>query len=91
MKLSKLCLAILAGFLLGITASRLSFVPVAKASPQGAGKVHVYIVPEIVLSTNAPRSLDLPGGRIAGISCIPKPSDKLPDEAICYVATSDLN
>jgi hypothetical protein len=88
MKLSKICLATLAGFLLGITVSRLSVVPNAKASPQETGKVHLYIAPELVLSTNAPRSVDLPGGRIAGISCIPKPSDKLPDRAICYVATS---
>jgi hypothetical protein len=59
-----------------------------KANPQETGGVHVYIAPLEMLTAKYSTSQNLPGGRIAGISCIPKPTEKLPDHVICYVATS---
>ena len=80
----KICLAITTSFVLGVVISNTSPV---KASPQEQGSVHVFIAPLEVATAKETRSQNLPGGRVVGISCIPKPTDKLPDHAICYVAT----
>lgn len=63
------------------------YLPIAKVTAQEPG-VHVFIAPLEVLTAKDTRSLNLPGGRVAGISCIPKPTEKLPDRAVCYIATS---
>jgi hypothetical protein len=59
-----------------------------KAHPQQSGTAHVYIVPVTLLDAKSPASINLPGVRFAGISCIAKPTQKLPDAAVCYVATT---
>lgn len=84
MKLFKLGFAIVFGFVLGGALFR---SPRAKAIPQQSGQVHVAIVPVTMLDAKNLASQTLPD-RIAGISCIPKPEKRLPDAAVCYVATS---
>jgi hypothetical protein len=76
----------LLGLILGATLFR---TPQVKADPQETGKVHVAIIPVAMLDAKNLASQDLPGIRIAGISCVPKPIKQLPDAAVCYVATSD--
>lgn len=63
----------------------MSHVPVRA---QGEAHVHVFIVPLAVPDAKTPVPADLPGERIAGISCLTKPQEKLPNAAVCYVATS---
>jgi len=84
MNLSKILVAGLFGLLLGVAASH---VPMVKAGPQETSQVHLYVVP-IGMTGKVSFSENLPGGRIAGISCLPKPTAQLPDAAICYVATT---
>ena len=85
MRLLRLGFAIVFGFVLGGALFR---SPRAKAIPQQSGQVHVAIVPVTMLDAKNLASQALPGNRIAGISCIPKPQKRLPDAAVCYVATS---
>ena len=82
MNFLKVGLAVLVGCLLG---AMLFHTPVVKASPAG---VHVYIVPVEMSDAKTSLPKDLPGGRVAGISCISKPAAGLPDAAVCYVATT---
>jgi hypothetical protein len=81
MNFAKIPLAALAGFILG---AMLFHARVVKAQ----GNAHVYIVPLTMPDAKTPFPSNLPGVRIAGISCIAKPTAKLPDAAICYVATT---
>jgi hypothetical protein len=81
MNVLKIGLAVLAGFALGIVLFR---TPEVKANPAN----HVFIVPLWMPNAKTPFPADLPGARIAGISCIPKPTDKTPDAAVCFVATT---
>ncbi len=57
-------------------------------NPQESGSVHVYIYPVFMDDAKTPFPKNLPGGRIAGISCIPKPEKLTPNSAVCYVATT---
>lgn len=79
----KIGLAVLAGFVLS---AAIFHTPAVKA--QESGTTHVFIHPVIMFNVKSGASQDLPGSRIAGISCIPKPLTKAPDAAVCYVATS---
>lgn len=81
----KVGLAAAMSFVLGAALFR---TPTVKANPQKTELAHVFIVPVAVLDAKAPSSTNLPGARIAGISCIPKPEKRLPDAAVCYVATT---
>lgn len=86
MNQSKVLLAGLIGLLLGVAASHIS-VPIAKAQEPGA--VHVYIWQETVSNSNDRPSLNIPGGKVVGFTCISKPASvTLPNKAICYIATS---
>jgi hypothetical protein len=85
MNLIKLGLGVLAGLLLGVV---LFNAPKIKANPQEPGTIHVAIIPIPVPDAKNLSSRDLTGGRIAGISCLPKPAKQLPDAAVCYVATT---
>jgi hypothetical protein len=82
MNFLKIALATTISFILG---AMLSHAPTAKANPPS----HVFIVPVWMADAKTPQPADLPGNRIAGISCIPKPADKSPDAAVCYVATTN--
>jgi hypothetical protein len=73
------------GLILGAVLFR---TPKIKANPQVPGKVHVAIIPVSMLDAKNLASEDLPGVRVAGISCVPKPIKQLPDAAVCYVATT---
>ena len=85
MNMLKISLAVLVGFVLGVVLFR---TPSVKA--QQAGNVVVFIHPVTVLNTKLPTNEVLPGSRVDGISCIPKPIvGKLPDAAVCYVATTN--
>lgn len=81
MNVLRIGLAVLVGFALGIVLCR---TPEVKADPSN----HVFIVPVWMPDAKTPFPADLPGARIAGISCIPKPINKAPDSAVCYVATT---
>jgi hypothetical protein len=81
----KTCLGVVVGFVLGTWLFQTGAV---KANPQETGLAHVYIVPVAMLDAKSPVPQNLPGARIAGISCIPKPTHKFPDAAVCYVATA---
>jgi hypothetical protein len=81
----KVCLGMATGFLLG---AWLFQAKAAKANPQELGQVHVYIRPIQMLDAHNSASQNVSGGTFVGISCIPKPSPKLPDAAVCYVATT---
>ncbi len=59
-----------------------------KPEPQAEKMVHVYIYPMTMDNTKTPMPANLPGHRIAGISCIPKPEKITPDAAVCYIATT---
>jgi hypothetical protein len=84
MNFLKIGMAVLAGFALGIVLFR---APAMKA--QEAGNVMVFIHPISVLDQKMPIDAAITGSRVDGISCIPKPIAKLPDAAICYVATTN--
>ena len=85
MNILKISLAVLIGVAFGIA---LFHTPQVKA--QQAGNVVVFIHPVTVLNTKLPTNEVLPGSRVDGISCIPKPIiGKLPDAAVCYVATTN--
>jgi hypothetical protein len=81
----KICLAVLVGFVLG---AWLFHTVEVKAHPKEAGLAHVLIVAVGMLDAKSPLPQNLPGARIAGISCIAKPTQKFPDAAVCYVATA---
>jgi len=86
MNILKISLAALVGFAFGIA---LFHTPEVKAQQQ-AGNVVVFIHAVTVLDTKLPTNQVLPGSRVDGISCIPKPiAGKLPDAAVCYVATTN--
>lgn len=85
MNLTKICLAAALGFVLG---SWLFHTSSVTANQQEDGNTHVFIAPVEVFNTKSPASLNIPGVRVVGISCLAKPQTKLPDAAICYVATS---
>ncbi|HTR48348.1 MAG TPA: hypothetical protein VMM16_13270 [Verrucomicrobiae bacterium] len=85
-KLLKLLSALSVGFVMGAMAVHAPVI--AATSRQADGLVHVFIVPVMMPTTKTAFPSNLPGGRVAGISCIPKPQSNLPDAAICYVATS---
>jgi hypothetical protein len=85
MRTLKFCFAVLVGIYFGAICFPL---PVLEASPQDTGTAHVFIVPVRMLDATNSASQNLPGAKIAGISCIPKPEGKLPDAAVCYVATT---
>lgn len=80
----KIVAAALAGLILGAAL----FHPHG-GQAQGFGRVHVSIIPVEAFNTKALVSQDLPGLKVAGISCVPKPRKNLPDAAVCYVATAD--
>lgn len=80
---SKVALALLAGLLAGTFAFRPRAV-----KAQEAGSVHVYVLTMQVDSDNATRSMNVPGARVAGMSCVPNPQPKLPKAVTCYVATT---
>jgi hypothetical protein len=79
------CLAAVASFVLGAWLFQSGTV---KANPQETGRAHVFIVPVAMIDGKSAVPENLPGARIAGISCIAKPTQKLPDAAVCYVATA---
>lgn len=85
MKILNLCLAAVMGLLVGAFFLR---IPATKAAAQPIGQVHVSIFPVGMLNAKGTASENLPGLRIVGISCIPKPTPRLPDAAVCYVATT---
>ena len=81
----KLGLTVLFGLILG---AALFHAPNVKANPQELGTVHVTIAPIPINDAKNLSSRDLPGYKIVGISCLPKPIKQLPDAAVCYVATT---
>ncbi|MGB8541980.1 MAG: hypothetical protein WCD49_10145 [Candidatus Acidiferrales bacterium] len=81
----KFCLAVLVGVSFGAFWFRL---PISNASPQDNGTAHVFIFPVKMFDAKNSASQNLPGAKIAGISCIAKPENNLPDAAVCYVATT---
>jgi len=85
MNRTKLLLITSVVFLLGALASGL---PKVKADSQQSGMVHVFIAPAIVKNAKSGRPLDVSNGHVVGISCFPKPIANLPDQALCYVATT---
>jgi hypothetical protein len=85
MNVLKTCAAVFVGFLLGTLPFHAA---TAKAAQDTAELVHVGIYPVTMLDAKTPVPQNLPGGRIAGISCISKPEKKTPDSAVCYVATT---
>jgi hypothetical protein len=84
MNILKISLSALAGFVLGIV---LVHTPAVKA--QEPGKVLVFIHPVLLLDQKMPVDKVIPGSRVDGISCIPAPVKRLPDAAVCYVATTN--
>jgi hypothetical protein len=84
----KSCLLILMSFVL---VAWLFHTGIMKAHPQQSGTAHIFIVPVTILNAKSAVPQNLPGVRIAGISCIAKPTQKLPDAAVCYVATTLAN
>jgi hypothetical protein len=89
MNFAKILAAGLAGFLL---CALFLHAPIAKANPQelasASSPIHVSIYPLPMFDAHNLTSKDLPGVRVVGLSCIAKPTAKLPDAALCYVATS---
>lgn len=89
MNFLKIGLTTTISFILG---AMLSHAPTAKANPSeqkyAQVNAHVFVVPVWMVDEKTPQTADLPGNRIAGISCIPHPTDKMPNAAVCYVATS---
>ena len=85
MNFPKMGLAISISFILGTMVAQ---TPSRNANPQASGLAHVSIVPVFMFDAKTPASQDLPGARIAGISCLPKPEKRTPDSAVCYVATA---
>lgn len=81
----KICVGAALGFVLGVW---LFHTVEVKARAKETGLAHVYIVPVTMLDAKSPVPENLPGARIAGISCIAKPTQKFPDAAVCYVATA---
>lgn len=55
-----------------------------------SGQAHVFIAP-VTVNGDQGAPANLPGARIAGISCLPKPLKNAPDMALCYVATTTAN
>jgi hypothetical protein len=84
MNFLKIGLAVSVGFALGIALFR---TPEVKA--QQAGSVVLFIHPVLVFDQKMPIDKAITGSRVDGISCIPKPTTKLPDAAVCYVATTN--
>lgn len=80
MKITRAVLLFSLGF---FVAAALKPLNVLKAQ----GTAHVFIVPVQVFNLQA-TAANIPGVRIAGISCLPKPTAKLPNAAVCYVATT---
>jgi hypothetical protein len=76
-------LALVIGFLVSAMAFRAR--PVKAQEP---GSVHVFILAVEVDSDNATRSVNVPGGKVAGMSCVPDPQARRPKAVTCYVATS---
>lgn len=84
-------------FLKTISVTAVSFIlgavlfhtPIANATPQASGSVAVFINTVWMDNAKLPAIKVIPGSRVAGISCIPKPLPKLPDAAVCYVATDN--
>ena len=79
----RIVLATLVGFLCGVMGFHTR--PIKAQEP---GSVHVFIRPLELENDKASRSIDLPGGRIVGISCVSNPQTRLPKAVTCYVATS---
>ena len=74
------------GFIVG---AALFHGPTVKANPQASGSVMLFIHPVLMLDAKTPIPKTVSGGRVAGISCIPKPEKRLPDAAVCYIATDN--
>jgi phenolic acid decarboxylase len=85
MNIAKCFLFASMGFFLGVV---LLGFRVANVQAQPIGKAHVYIVSVQMPNADMAIARNLSGVRIAGISCIPKPTNKQPDAAVCYVATT---
>jgi hypothetical protein len=81
----KVCLGVAAGIVLGVYISHVSSV---RAGAQESGRAHVFIYPVMMFDAKTAVPSNPSGARIAGISCIAKPTEKLPDAAVCYVATA---
>jgi hypothetical protein len=81
----KMWLGVVVGF---VTGAFLFHVGTVKAHPQETGLAHVFIVPVPMTDAKTPLPRNLPGARIAGISCIAKPMQRFPDAVVCYVATT---
>ena len=88
MNVLKLGAAVVFGLLLGAV---LSHTPAVKASAQTLGFVHVSIKPVTVPDAKSEIVANFMGVKVAGISCIPKPQQNMPDSAVCYVATTSAN
>jgi hypothetical protein len=80
----KIAASVFAGFLFGIMVSRAPSV--IAQSPATAG---LFINAVWVDDPKLPVAKAISGEHIKGISCIPKPLPKLPDAAVCYVATQN--
>jgi hypothetical protein len=72
-----------------------------RATPQAKPRPGVYgaLYPVVVSLAAATKPEDVtnfflptlnPGGRLAGISCVPMPTPKAPDLAVCHVAVAQL-
>jgi hypothetical protein len=83
----KTCLVAVVSFLMGAWLFQTKTV---KANPQETGQAHVFIVPVAMFDVKSAVPANLPGARIAGISCIAKPTQKSPDASVCYVATDPI-
>jgi hypothetical protein len=81
----KICLGVVVGFVVGACLFQARAV---KAHSQETGTAHVFIVPVAMFDAKSAVPQNLPGVRIAGISCIARPTQKFPDAAVCYVATT---
>ena len=83
----KACLGVGIGFVLG---AWLFSIGEVKPKAQETETTHVIIVPVTMLDAKSSLPQNLPGARIAGISCIAKPMPRHPDAAVCYLATAFL-
>lgn len=87
MNLARIALAGICIFALCLAAVR---TPIANVKAQENRTIHVYITHAVVSDSKDSRSsLDIPGGKIVGFSCISKPASITREKnAVCFIASS---
>lgn len=81
----KVCLGVVIGFTMGAWPFQTAAV---NADTQMKGSVDVYIVPVTMPDATSPLPQKVSGKRVVGFPCVAKPTQKSPDAAVCYLATS---